>query len=125
MKTKIYTQHEEHNEWLNKLSFYKDELKMMQEKLEEISSKNTGLDVRKSIEHFQNQFIIQNSNSDDIRKHIQLDEKEITENIKQNPVASDHRKTEDHAAERDMVESFESNFNLLRQEFKAFLADKM
>ncbi|WP_317897600.1 hypothetical protein [Aurantibacillus circumpalustris] len=125
MKTKIYTQHEEHSEWLNKLSFYKDELKIMQEKLEEISSKNTGLDVRKSIEHFQNQFIIQKSNSDDIREHIQLDEKKIAENVKQNPVASDHRKTEDHAKERDMLESFESNFNLLRQEFKAFLADKM
>ena len=125
MKTKIYMQHEDHNEWLNKLSFYKDELKIMQEKLEEISSKNTGTDVRKSIEHFQNQFIIQSSNSEDIREHIQLDEKKIAENIKQNPVASDHRETEDHAAERVMLESFESNFNLLRQEFKAFLADKM
>jgi hypothetical protein len=125
MKTNIYTQHEEHTDWLNKLSFYKDELKMMQEKLEEISSKNTGSDIRKSIEHFQNQLIIQNKNSEDIREHIQLDEKKIEENIKQNPVASDHRKTEDHAKEREMVESFEINFNQLRQEFKAFLADKM
>jgi hypothetical protein len=125
MKTNIYTQHEEHTDWLNKLSFYKDELKMMQEKIEEISSKNTGSDIRKSIEHFQNQLIIQNKNSEDIREHIQLDEKKIEENIKQNPVASDHRKTEDHAKEREMVESFEINFNQLRQEFKAFLADKM
>lgn len=125
MKTKIYAQHEEHTEWLKNLSFYNDEIKIMQERLEEISSKNTGLDIRKSIEHFQNQLIIQKSNSEDIREHIQLDEKAIEENIKQNPVASDHRETEDHVKEREMVKNFESNFNQLRQEFKAFLADKM
>ncbi len=125
MKTSIYSQHHDHAGWLNKLSFYNDEINMMQKKLEEISSKNTGADVRKQVEHFQNQLIIQQSNSDKIRQHIKQDEKALMNNIKQNPVASDHRTTEDHKEERDMVEGFENNFNQLRKAFNAFLAERL
>lgn len=125
MKTSIYTQHHEHTEWLNKLSFYNDEITMMQKKLDEVNSKNTGSDIRKQIEHFQNQLIIQKSNSDKLRQHIKREEKDLQNNIRHNPVASDHRKTDDHTEERDMLEGFEKTFNLLRKEFNAFLADRL
>lgn len=125
MKTSIYSQHEDHSGWLNKLAFYNDEITIMQKKLDEISSKNNGQDIRKSIEHFQNQLIIQQGNSDKLRQHIKQEEKQIQNSIKANPVAVDHRKTEDHHEERDMMDSFEKNFNLLRKEFNAFLSDRM
>lgn len=125
MKTNIYTQHGEHVEWLNKLSFYKDDIGIMQKRLEEISAKNTGLDIRKEVEHFQNQFIIQHNVIDEIKHHIGLEEDEIQSAIKKNPVATDHKKTEDHTAEREMVENFESNFNKLRHEFILFLSKRM
>ena len=125
MKTSIYDQHSEHTEWLKKLSFYTDEVKIMQERLEEISSKNSALEVRKEIEHFQNQLFIQTKNMDEMRRAIKLDEKVIVANISENPVASDHRKTEDHKEEREKIEAFESNFNGLRNEFKEFLAKRM
>lgn len=122
MKTSIYSQHHEHSEWLNKLSFYDDELTLMQKKLEEVSSKNTGLDIRKSIEHFQNQLIVQKANSADLRRHIRKEEAAIQAMIQSNPVASDHRRAEDHTKERDSLDAFEKNFNHLRQEFNLFLA---
>jgi hypothetical protein len=125
MKTNIYTQHRDHTEWLNKLSFYNDEITIMQKKLEEVNSKNTGAEVRKSVEHFQNQLLIQKNNSSNLRHHISREEKEVQNNIVNNPVASDHRKTEDHVEERTMMDGFEKNFNQLRKEFNAFLSERL
>lgn len=124
MKTSIYDQHSEHVEWLKKLSFYKDEVALMQKRLEEISSKNSGQEVRKEIEHFQNQIFIQSKSIDELKRHIKLDEKVIMASINQNPVASDRRKTEDHKEERDKMESFESNFSNLRIEYNLFLSKR-
>ncbi len=125
MKTSIYSQHHEHSGWLNKLSFYNDEITVMQKRLEEVNSKNTSLEVRKSVEHFQNQLIIHKNNSDDLRHHIQREEKELQGLIKKNPVAVDHRKTEDHAEERYNLDHFEKTFNELRKEFNAFLSARL
>jgi len=124
MKTNIYDQHSEHTEWLKKLNFYADEMTIMQKRLEDISSKNSGEEVRKEIEHFQNQIIIQNRFVNDMKKTIKLDEKVIMANINQNPVASDHRKAEDHSEERTQIESFETNFAGLRKEFNLFLSKR-
>lgn len=125
MKTAIYTQHYEHTQWLNKLSFYKDEISIMQKRLEEITEKNNSKEVRMQIEHFQNQLIIQQKNIDELNKHIKQDEKVLKTNIIKNEMAVDHRKVEDHTKERNDMESFEFNFNQLRKEFNKFLADRM
>ena len=125
MKTTIYSQHYEHTQWLNKLAFYNDEISVMQKRLEEISSKNTSKDVRMQIEHFQNQLIIQQNNTDSLKRHIKHDEKFLTNSIKKNPTAVDHRNTEDHFVERENMDAFEDNFNKLRKEFNLFLAQWM
>ncbi len=121
MKTSIYTQHFEHTEWLNALSFYKDELSIMKKRLEEIVNKNTDKEILAHAEHFQNQFIIQEKNIDDIKEEITIDEKKLAANVIHNPIATDHRKTEDHLVEREEVDAFEKNFEGLRKEFKTFL----
>lgn len=125
MKTSIYSQHGEHTEWLNKMDFYKDEISIMQKRLDEIASKNTASEVMKDLEHFQNQILIQSNTISSIKHHIKREEKDIEANIASNPVASDHRKTEDHAEEREMVQRFESNFENLRKEYNAFLSKRL
>jgi hypothetical protein len=125
MKTTIYSQHYEHTEWLNKLSFYVDEISVMQKRIEEIAKKNTAKEVKIKIEHFQNQFLIQKNNIDALKRHIKDDEKLLKDNIMKNETAVDHRKIEDHLAEREDVEVFETNFNNLRKEFNLFLAEWM
>jgi len=121
MKTSIYSQHFEHTEWLNALSFYKDELQIMKKRLDEIVKKNNAKDVLAQVEHFQNQFIIQEKNADDLREDIKDDEKKLAANVISNPIATDHRKIEDHSFERGEVTVFEKNFEDLRKEFKTFL----
>ena len=58
MKTTIYSQHQEHTVWLNKLSFYVDDMAIMQKRIEEIAKKNTAKEVQMQVEHFQNKFIV-------------------------------------------------------------------
>ena len=125
MKTNIYTQHEEHTEWLSKLAFYKDEIPVLQKRIEEVIQKNTSKEVAQKVEHFQNQLTIQLSNISQIQHQINHDENVIQNSIKDNPIASDHRKTEDHKAEREMVESFEKHFTDLRSELNIFLSKWM
>ncbi len=122
MKTKIFDQHSEHNEWINKLQFYDLEMKIMQKRLDEAAAANPSKDELVKIEHFQNQIFIQGKHIADLIKHIKGEEKVLQENINHNAVASDHRLAEDHKEERDQVESFEKIFNELRKEFNGFLS---
>ena len=125
MKTTIFSQHEEHTQWINKLNFYKDEIIIMQKRIDEVSSKNTAKEVAVKLTHFQNQLTIQSDNIRTTLHRITRKEKELQHNIEQNPVASDHRKVEDHSEERSIVEGFELNFNNLRKELNEVLSKWM
>ena len=121
----IYDLHADHKEWTSKLDFYKDDIKILTHRLEEIASKNNAVEVLAEVERFQNQFFIQNNNIDQIKHIITLDEDKIQKSIADNPVAADHRKMDRHDRERDLVETFEKNFNSLRAEYNAFSAKWM
>ncbi len=117
---KIFMQHAENTLWLNTLNFYKDDLIVLKKRLEELFSKNNNSEFLKLAEHFQNQFIIQRNNIDKIVNAVKMNENTLTKEVQNNPVAVDQRKTEYHEKEKDMVESFEKNFNELRKEFILF-----
>ena len=121
-QAKIFDQHRENTGFSSKLKFYKEELAILQERLAEITAKNSRQEVMKEVEHFQNQFIIQPKNADEIGRMVGLNEKQLQEEISKNPTAVDHRSTKDHSKERELVEGFEKNLNQLREEFKRFAA---
>ncbi len=125
MKTTIYSQHQEHIVWLNKLSFYVDDMAIMQKRIEEIAKKNSAKEVLAQVDHFQNQLLIQRKNISDIKHHIEKDEKHLNENIAKNETAVDHRKVEDHTEERVDVKAFEDGFNKLRKDLNHFAAQWM
>ncbi len=125
MKESIYKQHEENTDWLNRLSFYKDDMAILVKRLEEIASKNSATEVLANVEHFQNQFIIQRNNIDEIKHLVNQNETALKKEIESNPVAVDHRKMEYHAQEKELVEQFEKNFNELREAFNEFSAKWM
>ena len=122
---KIYTQHEENKEWMNKVLFYWDDLKIMTNRLEEIRSKNTSKDILAQVEHFQNQFMIQTKHMEDIRNEIKMSDRLINREINKNEVAVDHRSMGDHTSLRESVVTFEKLFTQLRIEFIAFLSKWM
>jgi ActR/RegA family two-component response regulator len=124
MKTegKIYAQHGENREWMNKLKFYKDEIAIFNSRLGEVDAKNNHQEVRAQVEHFQNQFIIQRNNIDEIAHAIGQHETALENEINKNPTAVEHRKFEFQNRQKEQVESFEKNFSNIKTEFNRFVA---
>ncbi len=121
----IYKQHEENVEWSNKLEFYKDEIKILQNRLEEVAKKNNHKDVLALVEQFQNRLLIHRNTIDEIRHKITISEDKIQQEITKNPVASDHRKAAYHQAEKEEIQIFEKVFSELREEFNRFVSKWM
>lgn len=118
---KIFEQHYESSEWMNKLFFYEDELAIMQRRLQEIAGANTSSEVLARVEHFQNQLMVQRNNIDSIKHDVKKDENRLEASVQMNGVATDHRSLAYHNREKNEVDVFEKNFNALRDELKKFL----
>lgn len=127
MKTKdiIYTQHDEHRDWMSKLKFYEDEILILKNRLSEIVTKNTQKDILAQAEHFQNQLIVQKENIDEISHSITVDEDLIQKAVDKKPKFVDQLNTEPHAKEKLAMESFDKNFTELRAEFNKFASKIM
>ena len=124
-KSFIYDQHQENQDWLKRLDFYKEEIQILRERLEELTRKNTDAEFLKSVEHFQNQFLIQRNHIDELSHDIRLNEGKLVHEILHNPVAVDHRKVENHDSEADFMGYFEKNFATIRAEFNQMAAKWM
>lgn len=127
METKktIYELHEDHKTWQNKLSFYRDEIKIMQNRISEIAAKNTAKEVLAFVEHFQNQLIIQDEQTDILSHDIKKREAVLEAAANRNKVAVDHEKFEDDPLLRSQMDDFERLFNDLRKELITFLSKWM
>ncbi len=121
----ILEQHAEHLEWLNKLSFYKDDMGTFQRRLNEIAKKNTSMEIMAVVEQLQNKLKIHNEQADILKHEINEHEKAIERSIIENPVASDHRKGEDHKTHREKMETFELLFAEFRKTLLSFCAKWM
>jgi hypothetical protein len=122
---KIEVLHSEHMVWINKLEFYKDDIKILVKRLEEIVMKNTSRDVLAMVEHFQNQFIIQRNEIDEFHHAIKQHENELEKAVRENPTASNRQRLADHPEMRERMDRFEIIFHDLRQELIHFLAKVM
>lgn len=121
----IYDLHAEHKEWINKIDFYKDEIRIMRGRLAEVAKKNSAKDVQAMVEHFQNQLIVQDEQADVLRHNVKEYELVIETHLKKNPVAGDHTRWNDHTHMRDQVLTFEHIVNDLRKELIAFISKWM
>lgn len=119
---KLETLHSEHREWLNKIDFYYDDLKIFRNRLEEVSSRNTSKDISAQVEHFQNQFIIQRNELDELKHAINEAESLVTQSVLENGTAVNRRSIQDDGSLRDRMNQFDHLFQQLRQDLMAFLS---
>jgi hypothetical protein len=56
----------EHHDWMRALEFYKQELDILTKRLSEVSIQYTRTEVKADVEHYQNQFLIQRNNIDEL-----------------------------------------------------------
>jgi len=117
--------HAESTEWVKNLRFFEDELKVMDSRLAEIVSANNNRDVLAQVEHFQNQFILQQEVVDEVKHLSKLDDGYLAKNAQANPVASDHRLFIDHDTLRDKYITFEKIYFELKHDFESFLSKSL
>lgn len=115
--------HEEHKTWLNKLLFYKDELKIMENRISEIVEKNTSATVRAHADHLNNQLIIQKEQIDILSHNIKSHELYLEGALHKN--ADTHEKFSDHNNHKEDIAVFEKIFKDLREELIDFLSKWM
>jgi hypothetical protein len=113
--------HFSHRLWMNQIAFYKTEIKIFQERLEEIAKKNTSKDVHIEIEQYQNRFIIQSNEMDIIFHKIKLHEHHIASKCKNGVYPSEDFMIDEHDKLKDEVNQFEKIYSELREDFYGFI----
>ncbi|WP_341227448.1 hypothetical protein [uncultured Arcticibacterium sp.] len=117
--------HKDHKTWQEELAFYSNNLISLRNRLSEVSIQNTNHDLKKAVEQFQNQFIIQKEQIDILNHDIQISEDAIEANIKANPVASDHRKMSEKTDLADRMETFKKLFVEMKETFNDFVGKNL
>lgn len=116
----IYNQHAENKEWTSKLKFYRDDLRIMQKRLDEIGSRNNHKECMTAVEHFQNQFTLQKENVENLIHAIQINEYHLEDEIQRNPKGIDKQMIGTHFKEKESVHSIEKIMKELRIDFNRF-----
>ena len=117
--------HFEHEMWIRALNFYTDELKIFEDRLAEVSSKNTDHEVKAQVERFQNQFIREKEVIDILLHDIKAHEETLVEYAKEHPIAVNHVYFENHSGLEDRMATFNKIWKELRSDFMRFLSEWM
>ena len=114
-----------HSDAMRGLNFYKEELRILELRLFEVASKNNSFEARQGIEHFQNQFVIQQNNIHDLRH--KLDKHDANMAVDANMHAG-HVNQVFIQEEQDILNEYrrlEKIIKELRREFNLFLSKWM
>ncbi|WP_425422038.1 hypothetical protein [Phaeodactylibacter xiamenensis] len=112
--------HFEHRLWMNELSFFSDELKIYEHRLEDLVIKNNDTQVLSLLEQFQNQFIRQREVLEELHHNIKVHEQKIGEAMRRGeevPTDPDF-----HEYMKGEMESYRHIYNDLKRKFYGFLA---
>ena len=116
---------EEHRAWNRGIAFYQDEIQILLHRLEEVSQRNTAEEIRKQVEHFENQWNIQSKQWSELSSAIQSNTRHISVDAMSH---AQHLTTETIAeidVMRDRYVTAERIYLDLRNEFNRFLIHNM
>jgi hypothetical protein len=112
--------HYEHRLWRNELSFYKDELSILENRLNEIIAKNYDPEVTASVDSYQNRFDLQRDHISELKHRIKKHEQFLVEYAETHPIAVDHIHFQDHTQLREDMDRFRELYYELKTEFNKF-----
>lgn len=112
----------DHTIWLNGVGFYKDEIHVMESRLAEVATKNTSFEVRQGVEHFQNQFIVQRNNIDELKHEVNLYVAKLANDSLHHAGHVEDSMLVEKIKLHDSYESLERIMKDLRQEFNTWLS---
>ena len=111
----------EHDQWQDRIRFYKDEISHFNNHLGRLSLSRKSVDLMASVEHFQNQFIRQKEVLDIIRHDFKQHESLIEAREGGNAAEPNDGIQRIHSIQRDKLDQFEHIFHELRNDFNVFL----
>lgn len=115
----------QHTDAIRGLSFYKEEINILEERLFEVASKNNSFEARQGIEHFQNQFVIQHNNIHDLRHKFERHEANMAADANMHMGRVNQVFIEEEQTLLNDYKSLEKVIKELRREFNQFLSKWM
>ena len=118
--------HFEYQLWMNELSFFKEEIKIFEKHLEEVANKNTKVEVRAKVEHFQNQFIRQKEVIDELKHKLNISERQLADYIKDvSGMGLENIRMDNHPWLRGDMQTFRDIYTGLKNSFRRFESEWM
>lgn len=117
--------HFEHKQWRRELLFWEDELKSLQNRLNELAIRWTDTEVLAQLERFQNQFMIQENAINELDNHINLHETNIAEHTKKGEDVLNQQLVKNHMECRNQMDVQRNLYSDLKKEFFRFLSEYM
>jgi len=115
----------EHKQWRRELFFWEDELKSYKNRLCELVARWTNKDMLAQLEHFQNQFIIQEEVIDVFQDDINIHETDIANYSKKGIDSLNQSLVKKHIEFRNRMEVQRHIYSDLKKEFYKFLTQYM
>ena len=112
-------------DWTKTLQFYKTLIPYFKKRLVEIASKNTSEDIRKKLEHFENEFIVLNEDLDELQHSVNLQQDWTMETAAEKPMFINVRMVKVNDNLGDLIDSFEMEFAKNKKQFYRFLSNTM
>ena len=110
------------NTWNNSIDFYLEDLAILQERLAEVTNKNTKTAVLVQAEHFQNQFAIQKAKLEEVRTNIKSQKEDLAASLKQAAAIYDLDIVDAQYFLRESIQLEEKIFMEMKHSFYRFLA---
>ena len=86
---------------------------------------STTFEARQGVEHFQNQFIVQRNNIDELKHEVNIYVSKLGTDAQQHGGRMESNMLDEHAALHEKYEDFERVMNILRHEFNEYLSKWM
>ena len=115
----------EHKQWRRELFFWEDEIKSFKNRLVELVNRWTDKEVLAQLEHYQNQFIIQENIIDKFQEDINMHETNIAAHFKKGEDVLDTVLVKKHIEFRNNMDVQRQIYTDLKKEFYRFLSKYM
>lgn len=115
--------HKECKEWLSELDLYNSELKIFRARLKEVAGKNSSAVILKQVEHFQNQFILQQEALETIRHEISVHDQAVARELEAHKILDEQDYPGDQFELRHKIFMQGKLFRELKHEFYNFLGE--
>jgi hypothetical protein len=109
-----------HTDALRALDFYKQDILILKKRLEEIAADNTGREVAEQVEYFQNQFLIQSNNIDELKHNLNQNLTKIEDQVRDSAGFLEQSTVDENASIYDQYLTLEKIVNDIRHQFNRF-----